>query len=208
MMAVSAVWKPADHASARPQLSCSKKISGFCAILFQRLGNDAHVGNTRLLHGVHHGGESPEWHVLIRAQENKLIARIANLLVKLGGYLVNVNRVVAQEDALILVDGDHNALFTDLLDSLGFGHVDFNSRLQDRGGHHEDDEKHEHNVDQRRDIDVSQSGLRAPVRRGEGHQRLTSTAGCGCMLSIAFSTSREKSSPRAANTRIELPIRL
>src|SRR3984957_5011325 len=106
MTAVTARWKPADQARARPQLSCSKKISAFCAIFFQRLSDDADVGDARLLHRVHDGGESAEGNVFIGADENELIARIANLLPKPGRDLIDIDGVVPHEDALIFVDGD------------------------------------------------------------------------------------------------------
>ena len=80
MRAVTTAWKPADQASARPQLSCSKNISAFCAILFQRLSNDAYVGDARLLYRVHYSGEGTEGDVLIGTDKNKLVAGIANLL--------------------------------------------------------------------------------------------------------------------------------
>src|SRR5277367_4253048 len=101
MMAVIARWNPADQARARPQLSCSKKISAFCAILchtalFHGLGDDADVGDARLLYRVHDGGESAEGHVLVGAEKDELLAWIANLLSKTSSDLVDVDGVVAQ----------------------------------------------------------------------------------------------------------------
>src|ERR1017187_4826914 len=87
MIAVRTTWKPADQARARPQLSCSKNISAFCAILFQRLSDDAHIGDARLFDCVHDGGEGSEGNVFIGADKNKLVARIANFLLEPGGDL-------------------------------------------------------------------------------------------------------------------------
>src|ERR1700687_196953 len=119
MAAVMATWKPSDHARAGPQGSCSKKISAFCAILFQRLSNDAHVGDARLLDRVHDGGEGTEGNVLIGADKNELLAGIANFLAERGGNLVNVNRIVAEEDTLILVNGDDGAFLRNFFDGAG-----------------------------------------------------------------------------------------
>src|ERR1700688_1968389 len=198
-MAVTAKWKPADQASARGQLSCSKKISAFRAILFQRLSDDAHICDARLLHRVHDGGERAKGHVLIGADEDELIARIAHPLPYAGRDLVDINSVVAQENSLIFVDRDYDPLFRDFFDGAGLGNADLYAGLQNGSGHHKDDEQNQHHVDQRRDVDIGKCGLRAAVRGSEGHYRLTSAAACGCILSMAFRTSSEKSSLRAAN---------
>src|ERR1700693_1910845 len=124
MSAVSVMWKPADHARERPQLSCSKNISAFCAILLQRLSDDADVGEARLLHRIHDRRESAEGDVLIGADKDELVAGIANLLPESGRNLVDVDGVVAKKDALILVDGDHDAFFRDFLDRARLGHAD------------------------------------------------------------------------------------
>src|SRR5208337_3356773 len=181
MRAVTATWKPADQARARGQLSCSKKISAFCAILFDRLSDDAHVGDAGLFYRVHDRGECAEGNIFIGADENELVVRVANFLAEPGG---------------------------DLIDGASFGYADFDTRLQNGSGHHKNDEENEDDVDQRSDVDISEGGLGAAVGGSESHQRLTSAAACGWMLSMALRTSREKSSPRAAKTRMELPIKL
>src|ERR1700683_1722605 len=208
MTAVTATWNPADQPRARPQLSCSKKISAFCAILFQRLSDDADVGDARLLYRIHDRGECSEGHILIGADEDGLIPRVANLLPQLRCDFVNVDGVIAEEDALILIDSDHDPLFGDFFDRTRFGHADFNPGLKHWRGDHENNQQNEDHIDQRSNVDIGESSLRAAVGRSESHQRLTSAAGCACMLSMAFSTSRLKSSLRAASSRIELPIKL
>src|SRR5438270_9883207 len=102
--AVMAKCRPTDHARARPQRSCSKKISAFAAILFQGLGHDTDIRYPRLLHCIHHCGKCAEGDVLVRAHKDELVARVANLLPQLDPDFIDVNGVVAQEDALILVD--------------------------------------------------------------------------------------------------------
>src|SRR5208337_2544659 len=45
------------------------KMSTSAAILLQRLGHDAHVGDAGLLHGVHHSGECSEGYVFVGAHK-------------------------------------------------------------------------------------------------------------------------------------------
>src|SRR5580698_10269409 len=169
MIAVTATWKPADQVRARGQLSCSKKISAFCAILFQRLSHDAHVGDARLFYRVHDGCESAEGHVFVGADEDELIAGIADLLAALGGDLVDVDGVVAEKNPLIFVNRDDGTFFGDFLDGASLGHADLNARLQNRRSHHEDDEQYEDDIDQRSDVDIGESSLSTAVGRGKSH---------------------------------------
>jgi len=62
-------------------------------------------------------------------------------------------------------------------DGAGVGHVHFDAGLQYRRGHHENDEQHQHHIDQRRDVDVGEGGLGASVGGSEGHQRRASVTG-------------------------------
>src|SRR6202166_1910225 len=135
-------------------------------------------------------------------------ARIADSLANAGGNLINVDGVVAEKYPLILVNRDDDALFGDFFDRAGLGNADLYAGLQNGRGHHKDDQQNQYDVDQRRDVDIGECDLSAAIGGSKGHQRLTSAAACGCILSMALRTSREKSSPRAANTRIELPIKL
>jgi hypothetical protein len=73
---------------------------------------------------------------------------------------VNVDGTVAEIDALVLVDGDDEALLVDFFYSGRFGDVDFNAGLQDRGSDHENDEEHENNVDERDHVDLGERALR------------------------------------------------
>ena len=135
----------------------------FYAILFERLGHNADIGDARLFDRVHDGGEGAEGHVLIGAYEDELIAGIPNPLPQLGRNLIDVDGIVAQEHALILVDGDDRTLFGDLLHSAGLRNIDLDARLQHRRRHHKDNEQHQHHIDQRSDVDIGEGGLRAPI---------------------------------------------
>ena len=74
-----------------------------------------------------------------------------------------------EEDVLVLVDGDDGALFGELVDGAGLRHGDFDAGLQHRRGEHEDEQQHQHDVDQRRDVDVGERGLGACRGVVEGH---------------------------------------
>src|SRR5215469_10387639 len=201
--------RAADRAKLGPQRSCSKKISPL-AMGFQRLRHDADVSDTRLLDCVHHRGECAEGDVFVGAEINRLMRRIANLLLQHRGNGIDVNRIVAEEDALLLVDADDQALFGDLLNRSCLRDVDFNARLQHGRGDHENDQQNQDNVDERGYVDVGESDLCPAVRCGERHYRRTSSAMRDTVgwRSTAFSISSEKSSARAAKSRIDPPIRL
>src|SRR5580658_1038968 len=169
MRAVSVMWKPADQARARPQLLCSKNISACCAILFQRLSDDADVGDARLLYRIHDGGEGTEGHVRIGAEKDELVAGIADLLPELGGNLVDVDGIVAEENALVLIDRDNHPFLSNFLDGAGFWHIDFNARLQDWRSDHEDDEQNEDDIDKGSDVDIGECGLGTALGRSESH---------------------------------------
>jgi hypothetical protein len=94
------------------------------------LGNNAHIADARLLDGVHHGSESSKGNILIGAQIDRLVLRIANLLLQAHSDLVDVDGVVAEKYSLRLINADHQPLFGNLLDGAGMRHVDFDSRLR------------------------------------------------------------------------------
>ena len=108
---------------------------------------------------VDHLGESAEGNCFVGAKEDRVLR-----LLKLGCYLstklVNVNGTVAEIDALVLVDGDDEALLVDFFNGGGFGDVDFDAGLEDRRGDHENDEQHENNVDERDHVDLGERALR------------------------------------------------
>src|SRR6266849_9824852 len=100
-----------DQARVWPQRSCSKKISALAAMAFERLRDDAHVADAGLLDRVHHRGEGAERHVFVGAEKDRLMLRIANLLAELGSDLIDIDGIVAQKDALLLINADHQAFF-------------------------------------------------------------------------------------------------
>src|SRR5215470_15198570 len=136
--------------------------------------------------------------------------RIANSLPDFARDLVDVDRIVPHKHFLLLVDADDQTLLGNLLDCAGLWDRNFNSRLQDGRSHHEDDEEDKHDVHERSDVDVGQRDLCAAIGSGERHYRRTSSAIRADVgwRSTALAISSEKSSQRAAKSRIEPPIRL
>src|SRR5215469_7786566 len=209
MASTKPTCRAADRARLGPQRSCSKKISAL-AMGLERLRHDADVGDTRLLDRVHDRGECAEGDVFVGAEINRLMRRVANLLLQHRSNGVDVDRIVAQENPLLLVDADDQALLGDLLNGSRLGDVDFNARLQYRRRDHENDQQNQDDVDKRGYVDIGESDLRPAIRCGEGHYRRTSSGmrDATGWRSTAFSISREKSSARAAKSRIDPPIRL
>src|SRR5258706_15359172 len=200
---------PADHARLRPQRSCSKKISPL-AIGLKRLGHDAHVSDSRTLHRIHNRCKCAERYVFVRAQEDRLMLRIAHLLPQFASYFIDVDGIVAEKYSLLFIDADHQALFRDLLNGPCLRDRNLYPGLKHWSGDHEDDQKDKHYVHERGYVDVGKSDLCAPVRCGERHYRRTSSATreAAGLRSTAFNISREKSSHRAAKSRMEPPIKL
>src|SRR5947209_3734213 len=100
MAHATAACSRADQVSGLRHCACSKKMSAPAAMLIQRLGYDAHVGNARLLHRIHHRGESAKRHVFIRTNKDGLMLRVANFLANLSRNFVDVDGVVAQKNTL------------------------------------------------------------------------------------------------------------
>src|SRR5580704_10901643 len=176
MEPATAMCSIADKPRLWPQRSCSKKMSVLASMGIQRLGHNTHVCDPGLLDGVHHRGEGTEGNIFVGADKNRLVLRITTLLSNLCRNVINVDGIVPEKYALLFVDGDHQSLFSDFLDGAGLRHADFNPGLQNGRGHHKDDQQHQHDVDQRSDIDIGESGLGASVGCGEGHYRLASGA--------------------------------
>ena len=72
--------------------------------------------------------------------------------------LLDVRRdvVFTEENALFLRDRDDELRVLDgRVRCLHFGQVDLETRREERRGHHENDEQHQHHVDERRDVDLA-----------------------------------------------------
>src|SRR4029453_17216352 len=117
--------------------------------------------------------------------------------------LVDVNRIVAEKDALLLVNGNDEPFLRNFLNAARARDIELDAGLQNRCRHHKDNQQHQYDVNERRDINVRDRCLSAPIGGREFHQRRTS-AGAG-WRSTAFSISSAKSSLRAAKSRMALP---
>src|ERR1700688_585558 len=183
------------------------------AMTIHWLRYDAHVSDAGLLDGIHYGGEGAEGNVLIGAQINCLVLRIANLLLNGWGDLIDVDGIVAQKNFLRFVDADYETFFRNFLHGAGVRDVYFNAGLQDWSGDHKNDEQHEDDVHERSDVDIGERGRSAAIGGGKGHQRPASGAAKACWRSAdcrskRFSISMAKSSLREASSRMEPMIRL
>src|SRR5207302_1320117 len=118
------------------------------AIAAQRLRNNAYLRDACLLAGIHHHGEGPERNVLIGTQVNDLILRVTHAAAQSVGNLIHVYRIVAEKNALLLVDGNDQALLRDLLHGLRLRDTHVDAGLQDGRGDHKDDEQHQDYVDE------------------------------------------------------------
>ena len=87
----------------------------------ERLGHDADVGDASLFDGVHDGSESTEGDTFVGAQVDALVRGVGIRLAQACGDVCEVDGLVAEEDALVLVNGDDLAAFGDFLDAACFG---------------------------------------------------------------------------------------
>src|SRR3979490_985532 len=134
-------------------VSVSVSLSVMAARSIHRLRNYTDVADAPLLEGGHHGGEGAKRDIFIGAQINRLMLRIANLLLQARSNLVDVDGIVAEKNFLRFFDADYKAFVGNLFDGASVGDVDFDSRLQYRRGHHENDKQHEDDIHQRRHVD-------------------------------------------------------
>src|SRR5262249_54819487 len=95
--------------------------------------------------------------------------------------------LIVEIDPLVLGDGDDETLFLRVRGGLHVREADVDSALHHRSSDHENDEEHQHHVDQGRDIDVEKRWTLAAARprrrrRREAHDyilRLPASTGPG-----------------------------
>src|ERR1700730_15053601 len=139
-------------------ISIPVSVSVTAAMGIHRLRNDADIADARLFDGVHHGGEGAKRDIFVGAQINRLVLRIANFLSQARSNLVDVDGIVAEKNFLRFVDADHEALFGNLFDRASLGDLYFDTGLQYRRSHDENNEQPQDNIHQRRDVDVGKRG--------------------------------------------------
>ena len=133
------------------------------SLLLKRLGDDADVGDAGLLDGIHHRGKGAEGHALVGAQVDDAFSGIgiAGSSSSSPGSSLTLTGLSCRKTFWSLVDGDDHALFGELIDGARLGDGDFDAGLQHRRGEHEDEQQHEHHIDQRCDVDLGECGLGA-----------------------------------------------
>src|SRR6266550_7464030 len=117
-----------EPAKVRPSLSLSmyspwpswKFVAMTPSSRFQRLGDDADVGDAGLFDGIHHRGEGAEGHTLVGPEVDDAFGVGFAGGFQQGGELVDVDWFVLQEDVLLAVDGDDHAFFGELIDGTRF----------------------------------------------------------------------------------------
>src|SRR5882762_9709233 len=97
------------------------------------LGDNADVVDAGLAKGVDDGGETPEGNGFVAAEEDAFL-RVFQVSFDPQTELVNIGGLIAEVDALSFVHGDDEALLIDFLHGPRFGDVDFDARLENRGG--------------------------------------------------------------------------
>src|SRR5580698_8687051 len=127
MQPATATCRPNDQATLWPQRSCSKKISALVSMACQRLGHNADIGNSRLFHCIHHGGESAKRHVFVGTDKNRLMLGIANPGAQLACDFVNVDGIVSEKNPLLFVDAENQPFLGDFFYGASLGDVDLDS---------------------------------------------------------------------------------
>ena len=81
---------------------------------------------------------------------------------QLGDQFGKLHLLVLQEDLAVAIDRDGQRLAVGV-QRLGVGlrQIDRHARRHQRRGDHEDDQQHQHHVDQRRDVDLGQRPVAA-----------------------------------------------
>src|SRR5580765_7364335 len=93
-------------------------LGRYLALFLNGPCDDADVGDAGLLDRVHHRSERAEGDALISAQVNDTLRRISlSRRAESCWQVVDVHRLVLQEDVLIAVDGDDHALLSYLVDA-------------------------------------------------------------------------------------------
>src|SRR5579863_6998406 len=154
MQPATATCRAADQARLWPQRSCSKKISALLSMAGQWLGHDTDIRNARLFYCVYHCGEGSEGNVFVGADKNWLMLRISNLGAQLARDFIDVDGIVAHENALLLINTEDHTFLGDFFHGAGLRDVNLDPRLQDRRGDHEDDQQHQDHIDQGSDVDL------------------------------------------------------
>src|SRR5262245_40074835 len=146
----------------RPYPSCPSYI-----LLRRRVRQKPDLGGAALVRGVHGRDGLIERHLILGVNEDHLLIRGAagHLRADEVRQLVRAGHLLRVQVDPIALDRHHQlVLFLRRRRALDLHlrrHLHVQSHLQDRRGHHEDDEQHQHHVDQRRDVDLAPNSARS-----------------------------------------------
>ena len=123
---------------------------------------DPDLLDARRLQAIHDVHQLLQLHTAVAAQEHFLRRAIQQGLAYPLLENLDANRIVAQIDHARAAIGerhvDEDALARDRRAVSRLGQLHVEALLHHRRCHHEDDEQHEHHVDQRHDVDLRQHG--------------------------------------------------
>ena len=110
----------------------------------------------------HHLGDAPVIHLVGATHVDSFVRAVFRQLLQLVAKLLRLHVLVVDEDVALGVDRHRNRLLVDVeRRRLGLRQVDRHAGREQRRRDHEDDEQHEHDVDERRHVDF---GHRAVAR--------------------------------------------
>src|ERR1700674_3012639 len=117
--------------------------------------NAVEAGRGEPAHDPHHGAVI---HFAIPAHIDALVRSAASLgdRFELCNEIFDLDLGILQKNLALAVDGDHQrlAILVERL-GLGLGQIDRHADREQRSRDHEDDQEHQHHVDERRDVDLA-----------------------------------------------------
>src|SRR3989454_5854359 len=136
----------------------------------RRLGDEADLEDPGALAGVHHPADELVAPVLVAADVDLGLGNLHRDLLELVEQLAVVDELVVPEHAAVLVDGDDDVLRLGLRRQISFLRQLHRNRADDhRNGDEEDDQQHQHHVDQRRGVDVGDEVVVGFLTYSHGH---------------------------------------
>ena len=124
--------------------------------VFFAVGHQADVLDPRLPELVHRGHHGGVLDFLVRLDQHHFLFLVLERVVDLGRQLAFPNRLGVQVEVLVRSDGDHRLVVRLRVvgDVVRRRQLDVDALLQQRRDQHHDDEQHQHDVNERRHVDV------------------------------------------------------
>ncbi len=127
-------------------------------------GQQRDLGEAALGDRAHHLHDPAVGEILVAAHEDAPLRVVLGDRLQLVDEIGDIDRLVLQEDRAVGLDRDGQRLAV-AVQRLGVGlrQIDRHAGGHQRRGDHEDDQQHQHHVDQRRDVDLRQRPVAAPA---------------------------------------------